>query len=81
MLMSDANPGDAVDAIIADVLAIDEGSFSDDDVFGTDLRTESLDYVEIAETIEFELGVAVPDEELERIETVDHLKTYVVNHT
>lgn len=78
--MSNETPSHAVDAIIADVLAIDEDSFGDDDVFGTDLQTESLDYVEIAETIEFELGVAVPDEELERIETVDHLKTYVVNH-
>lgn len=77
--MSQQNPARAVEEIIADVLRIDPEAFDDDAVFGKDLETESLDYVEIAETVEFELGVAIPDEKLEEIETVDHLKAYVIN--
>jgi acyl carrier protein len=75
--MSQQDPAEAVDEIIADVLRTEPDAFDNDAVFGTDLQAESLDYVEIAETIEFELGVGVPDEKLEEIETVDHLKSYV----
>lgn len=71
---------DAVDEIVADVLRIDDSEFDDETVFGEDVPAESLDYVEIAETIEFELGVEVPDEDLQDIETVGDVKTYVAEH-
>lgn len=69
-----------VDRIIADVLRVDASEFDDETVFGEDIPVESLDYVEIAETIEFELGVEVPDEDLEDIKTVGDVKAYVTNH-
>lgn len=71
---------DAVDEIVADVLRIDDSEFDDETVFGEDVPAESLDYVEIAETIEFELGVEVPDEDLQDIETVGDVKAYVAEH-
>lgn len=70
-------PPDEIDAIVADVLRVDADEFDDDSVLGADLPAESLDYVEIAETIEFDLGVAVPDDVLAEVETVGDLKAHV----
>lgn len=68
-----------IDRIVADVLRIDQDDFDDGTVFGEDVPAESLDYVEIAETVEFELGVEIPDEDLEAIETVGEVKSYVAD--
>lgn len=78
--MSDTESDAAIDAIVADVLRVDESDFDDDTVFGEDVEASSLDYVEIAETIDFELGVEIPDEALEEIDTVGDVKAYVATH-
>lgn len=75
------NAGTEVDRIVADVLRLDVDELSDDDEFGEDIPAESLDYVEIAETIDMELGVSVPDEELEEFETVGDVKAFVSDHS
>jgi len=67
----------AVDRIIADVLRVDPETLDAETVFGEDVPAESLDYVEIAETVEFELGVRVPDEDLQTFETVGDVREYV----
>lgn len=67
----------AVDRIVADVLRVDPETLSAETTFGEDVPAESLDYVEIAETVEFELGVHVPDEDLEEFETVGDVRAYV----
>lgn len=66
-----------IDAVVADVVQTDPGEIDDDTVFGEDVAMESLDYVEIAELVEFELGVTVTDEDLEEIESVGDLKRTV----
>lgn len=66
-----------VTEIIADVLQIDPEELDDGTVFGEDVPMESLDYVEIAEMIEFEIGVTIPDEALESIETVGDVRSFV----
>lgn len=71
---------DEVEAIVADVLQVDRAEFDDETVFGEDVPAESLDLIEIAETIAFEFDVAVPDEALEDVETVGDLKAYVRDH-
>lgn len=70
---------ETIDQIIADVLQVDVDEFDDETVFGTDLEADSLDYVEIAETIEFDIGVHIPDEDLEAIETVGDVKAFVAD--
>lgn len=69
-----------VDRIVADVLRVDPGRLDAETTFGEDVPAESLDYVEIAETIEFELGVEVPDEDLAGFETVGDVRRYVAEH-
>lgn len=75
--MSQTDAADEVDRIVADVLRVDGSDLDGGTVFGEDVPAESLDYVEIAETIEFELGVEVPDEVLADVETVGDLRSYV----
>lgn len=68
-----------VDEIVAETLRVDRDTFDDETLFGPDgLGAESLDVVEIAERVDEELGIHIPDGELEEIDGVGELKTYVV---
>ena len=75
--MSQTETAATVDRIVADVLRVSEDEFDDDSTFRKDVEAESLDYVEIAETIAFELDVEIPDEDLQEFETVGDVKSYV----
>ncbi|MFB6202534.1 MAG: acyl carrier protein [Halorhabdus sp.] len=71
----------AVEEIIADRLRIDQSAFDDETAFTDDvIDADSLDVVETAEAIDANLGVRVPDEDLEEMETVGDLKQYVREH-
>ncbi|MEZ3145512.1 phosphopantetheine-binding protein [Halobaculum sp. MBLA0143] len=77
MQLSD-EASETVDEIVADALLVDESEFDDDTPFDDDgLAAESLDIVEMAELVEDELGVHVPDEDLEELTTVGAVKSYV----
>ena len=52
-------------AIIADVLNLDENDIHMDSTFVDDLGADSLDIFQIIMGIEDELGITVPQEELE----------------
>lgn len=87
ILVDDTEPRDMVDpasisvqidTIIADRLRVETDSFDDSTTLkGETLDAESLDVVELAEVIEEELGVHIPDEDLADIESVGDLKEYV----
>lgn len=67
-----------IDRIVADALLVDESEFDDDTTFDADgLEAESLDIVEMAEFVDDELGVPIPDEDLEDLRTVGDVKSYV----
>ncbi|QIO25156.1 acyl carrier protein (plasmid) [Haloarcula sp. JP-L23] len=71
--------GTSVESIVADRLRVDQEALDDDTHFdGEELNAESLDMVEIAEAVEADIGVHVPDKDLEEIETVGGLRSYVV---
>ena len=71
---------DTVDEIIESVLLVDAGAFDDTTTLGPEgLDAESLDVVEMAEMIEDEVGVHIPDDDLEDIETVGEVKEYVAD--
>jgi acyl carrier protein len=42
-----------------------------------DLKVDELDYVEIIMTLEEEFGIEIPDEDLDKITTVEDLIAYV----
>lgn len=66
-----------VDEIVMDRLSLSKDAFDDGTRFKEDLDAESLDIVEVAETIEATVGVHVPDDDLEDLSTVGDLKGYV----
>jgi len=78
--MSDTQDvGARVESIVADRLRVDQEALNDETRFdGEALDAESLDMVEIAEAVEADIGVHVPDEDLEEIKTVGDLRSYVV---
>lgn len=70
-----------VERIVADRLRVDITAFDDETRFdGEILDAESLDMVEIAEAIEVETDVHIPDADLETLDTVGELTTYVNEH-
>lgn len=77
--MSDSqNVADRVEAIVADRLRVDADAFDETTRFdGERLDAESLEMVEIAEAVEADVGVRVPDADLEDLETVGELTAYV----
>lgn len=67
-----------IDDIVADRCRVDREAFDNSTRFDGDvLDADSLDVVEIAEAIDANLGVYVPDEDLEEIHTVGDVKDYV----
>lgn len=47
--------------------------------FIKDLGADSLDMVELVIELENEFGITVPDEHIERFETLQHVSTYIEN--
>lgn len=77
-MSSSTDVDSTIDEIIADRLRVDQDAFDDDTSFtGETLDADSLDVVEAAEAIDANLGVRIPDEDLERLDTVGELKSYV----
>lgn len=75
------NMADRVERIVADRLRVDSAAFDDRTPFdGETLDADSLDIVEIAEAIEADVGVHIPDEDLEEMELVGDLTAYVDEH-
>ena len=55
-----------------EVLSVEEGAVVPDAKFGDDLDADSLDLVELVMALEEEFDIAVPEDELEGVETVQH---------
>lgn len=67
-----------IDEIVVGALRVDRSDFDDDTLLGPEgLDADSLAVVEMAETVDVELGVSIPDEDLEDLETVGDVKEYV----
>ncbi|GAA0682237.1 acyl carrier protein [Natronoarchaeum mannanilyticum] len=77
-MIDSTDTGEHIDTIVADRLRVETESFDDStELKGETLDAESLDLVELAEVIEADLGVHIPDEDLAEIERVGGLKEYV----
>lgn len=67
-----------INAIIASILPAKESELDGETSFGPEgLEAESLDIVEMAEMIEANFGVFIPDEDLQELETVADVREYV----
>ena len=68
---------DRVKTIIVDKLGVDESQVTPAAAFTTDLGADSLDTVDLIMEFEKEFGIKIPDEEAEKIQTVDDAIKYI----
>ena len=68
---------DRVKKIIVDQLGVEEELVTSDASFVDDLGADSLDTVELVMALEEEFGTEIPDEDAEKITTVQQAIDYV----
>ena len=71
---------DKVKGIIVEQLGVDEEEVTPDASFVDDLGADSLDTVELVMAFEEEFGIEIPDEDAEKITTVQQAVDYVKAH-
>ncbi|MDR2164361.1 MAG: acyl carrier protein [Zoogloeaceae bacterium] len=69
-----------VKKIVADQLGVNEADIKDESSFQDDLGADSLDAVELVMALEEEFGVEIPDEEAEKITSVQKAIDYIKIH-
>ena len=66
-------------AILSEQLSVDEEAISLESNIIDDLGADSLDLVDMAMTVEDEFGVELPEEMLEKVQTVEDVINYIEN--
>ncbi len=69
-----------VKAIIVDKLGVDESEVTPTASFTNDLGADSLDTVELIMELEKEFGISIPDDQAEKISTVQDAIDYIANN-
>lgn len=69
-----------IKAAVAEQLGIDEDKVTLDASFADDLGADSLDMAELAMVFEEEFEIQIPDEDIEKIQTVGDVLNYIKNH-
>ncbi len=75
--MAADNIFESVRDILVEQLGVDEDSVTLEANFIDDLNADSLDIVELVMAMEQEFGIAIPDEEAERIKTVGDAVSFI----
>lgn len=69
-----------IQEIAADRLGVEEADVTPEASFREDLEADSLDLVELIMELEEQFGMEIPDEDAEKITTVEEAVDYVVEH-
>jgi acyl carrier protein len=69
-----------VKKIVVEQLGVKEGEFTNDASFVDDLGADSLDTVELVMALEEEFETEIPDEEAEKITTIQQAIDYINAH-
>lgn len=72
---------DRVKKVVVDQLSVDEALVTPQASFTNDLGADSLDTVELVMAFEEEFGTEIPDEEAEKIATVQDAVDYIESHS
>ena len=75
-----ASVDERVKQIIVEQLGVDEGEVTANASFVDDLGADSLDTVELVMTFEEAFEIEIPDEDAEKIRTVQDAITYIDQH-
>ena len=78
--MSDPSIEEKVKDIIVEQLSVNAEQVNPDAKFIEDLGADSLDTVELVMAFEEEFSIEVPDEEAEKIRTVQDIVAYIDNN-
>ena len=70
-----------VKEIIVDQLGVDENQVNSEASFIDDLGADSLDTVELVMALEEEFDIEIPDEDAEKIATVQNAVDYIKDQT
>jgi acyl carrier protein len=71
---------DRVKAIIVEQLGVEAAEVTPQSKFVEDLGADSLDVVELVMALEEEFDLEIPDEDAEKIVTVDEAVKYITGH-
>jgi len=74
------NVDQRVKKIVAEQLGVSEAEIKNESSFIDDLGADSLDTVELVMALEEEFETEIPDEDAEKITTVQQAIDYVTNH-
>ncbi len=74
------NVDQRVKKIVAEQLGVNESEIKNESRFVDDLGADSLDTVELVMALEEEFEIEIPDEEAEKITTVQQAIDYIVSH-
>ena len=69
-----------VKEVLTEQLGIEESEITEEASFQEDLDADSLDLVELIMELEEQFGMEIPDEEAEKITTVEEAVDYVSEH-
>jgi acyl carrier protein len=69
-----------VKKIVAEQLGVNEGDVKNESSFVNDLGADSLDTVELVMALEEEFETEIPDEEAEKITTVQQAVDFIQSH-
>ena len=68
-----------VKKVVVDQLSCDEALVTPEASFTADLGADSLDTVELVMAFEDEFGIALPDEDVAKLKTIQDIVTYITN--
>ncbi|MEI7817225.1 MAG: acyl carrier protein [Desulfuromonadales bacterium] len=70
-----------VKEIVAEQLGVEEAQVLTESSFMDDLGADSLDTVELVMALEEEFDIEIPDEDAEKIQTVNDAIEYITDHS
>lgn len=70
-----------VKRIVAEQLEVDENEIKNTSSFVDDLKADSLDTVELVMALEEEFNAEIPDEDAEKIATVQDAINFITEHS